>query len=73
METSIVGFHQCFYILAIQKLAFNLLHVHMIGTRHCGNTRRDVFKRHLSYQYILCRRDYAEFVIAIFAHQIESE
>ena len=46
MESSIVDFHQDLYIPAIQKLAFHLPHVHIIGTHHCGNMRREAFKRH---------------------------
>ena len=36
MESPIVDFHQGFYIHAIQKLAFHLTHVRIIGTHHCG-------------------------------------
>ena len=46
METHIAGFHTSFYIPAIQNLAFRLPRVHIIGTNHCGNTRRESFNRH---------------------------
>ena len=59
MESSIVDFHRDFYIPAIQKLAFRLPHVHILGTNHCGNTRREAFKRCSYFQDVLCRRDYA--------------
>ena len=45
----------------------------MIGTNHCGNTHRESFKRCSTKQYVLCCRDYAERVVAIFAQKIQSE
>ena len=35
--------------------------------------QRTALKRHESFQDVQCRRDYAEWVVAIFAHQIQSE
>ena len=35
--------------------------------------RRTAFKRREIFQYVLCRHDYAERVVAIFANQIQSE
>ena len=46
METPIADFHTSFYIPEIQNLAFHLPRVHILGTNHCGNTRRESFKRH---------------------------
>ena len=40
---------------------------------HCGDSRRTAFKRYKSFQDVLCRCDYAERVVASFAHQIQSE
>ena len=40
---------------------------------HCGNRCREAFKRRSALQDVLCRRDYAECVVAIFAHQIQYE
>ena len=48
-------------------------HICIIGMHHCGNTRREAFKSRSYFQYLLCRRDYAEHVVAIFAHQIKSK
>ena len=45
MATSIADFHTSFYIPAIQNLAFHLPHVRILGTNHCGNTRREASKR----------------------------
>ena len=71
-ETAISDFHTSFYIPAIQKLAFRLPHVHILGTNHCGEMRRTAFKRRELFQYVLCRRDYSERVVASFANQIQS-
>ena len=35
--------------------------------------RRTAFKRRELFQDVLCRRDYAEMVVAIFSNQIQSE
>ena len=59
METNISGLHTSFYIPAIQKLAFHLPHVRIIGTNHCGEMRRIAFKRPELFQDVLCCRDYA--------------
>ena len=56
METTISA---SFYITSIQKLAFQLPHLCILGTNHCGEMRRTAFKRHELFQYVLCRRDYA--------------
>ena len=42
-------------------------------TNHCGELRRTAFKRRELFQDVLCRRDYAERVVASFANQIQSE
>ena len=66
-------FHTSFYITAIQKLAFHLPHVRIVGTNHCGEILRTAFKRRELSQDLTCRRDYAERVVAIFAHKIKPE
>ena len=55
------------------KNVFHLPHICIIGMHHCGNTHREALKRHSDFQDVLCRRDYAEHVLAIFVHQIQSE
>ena len=45
----------------------------IIGTNQCGELRRTSFKRRELFQDVLCRRDYAEKVVAIFSNQIQSE
>ena len=71
--TTISHFHTSFYIQAIQKLWFHILHVQILGTNHCGDSRRTAFKRRESFQYMLCRRDYADKVASSCDHQIQSE
>ena len=73
METTISGFYTSFYIPSIQNLAFRLPHVRILGKYHCGSIQHTAFKRCELCQDVLCRRDYAERVVEIFAHQIESE
>ena len=73
MKSSIVDFRRDFNIPEIQKLAFHLPYALIIGTHHCGNIIRKAFKRRSYLQYVLCRRNYAEFVVARFSHQIKSE
>ena len=73
METAISDFHTSFYIPAIQKLAFHLPHVRILGTNHFDEMRRTAFKRYELFQDILCRRDYDERLVAIFDNHIQSE
>ena len=73
METTISDFHTSFYIPVIQKLDFHLLYVRILGTNHCGKMQRTALKQRELLQYVLCRRDYSERVVASFANQIKSE
>ena len=45
METTIFNFHTSFFIPEIQKLEFHIPHVQILGTNHCGDSRRTAFKR----------------------------
>ena len=73
METTISDFRTSFYIPDIQKLAFHLPHVRILGTNHCGEMQRTAFKRRKLFQDVLCCRDYAERSVASFSNQIQSE
>ena len=73
METTISDFHTSFCIPAIQKLPFHLPYVRILGTNHCGELRCTSFKQRKIFQDVLCRRDYTDRVVAIFANQIQSE
>ena len=63
METTLSELYTSFFIPDIQKFAFHLPHVRIIGTRHCGEMRRTAFKRRESFQDFLCRRDYSQRVL----------
>ena len=63
MKTSIADFHTSFYIPPIQKLAFHLPHVHVLGNNHCGNTHREAFNCQSSKQDVFCCCDYSERVV----------
>ena len=73
METTISDFCTSSYIPAIQKLAFHIPHVRILGTNHCGEMRRTAFRRRELFQNVLFRRDYAERAVASFSNQIQSE
>ena len=66
METYIADFHTIFYIPEIKKLVFHLPNVLILGTNHCGNTRREAFKSCSAKKYVLCCCDYSERVVASF-------
>ena len=70
MDTTISNFHSSFYILEVQKLAFNIPHVQILGTNHCGDSRWTAFKLRESFQDVLCCHDYSEILVTSFAHQI---
>ena len=70
METTISESHNRYYIPDIQKLAFHLPHVRILGTNHCGEMRHTAFKHRELFQDVLCRHDYAEKVVTSFANQI---
>ena len=48
-------------------------HVRILGTNHCGEIRRTAFKRRELFQDVICCRDYAERVVAIFDNKTQSE
>ena len=73
MKRKFSDFCTIFYIASIQKLAFHLPHVRILGTNHSGAMRRTSFKQHELFQDVLCCRDCSERVVASFAHQIQSD
>ena len=73
MDTTVSSFHTSFYKPAIQKLAFHIPHVRILGTYHCGELRRKAFKRRELFQDVLFCRDYAERLVASFVNQIKSK
>ena len=73
LNTSIADFHKKYYKPAIEKLAFHLPHVIILGTNHCGKLRKKAFKRRMSSFDAKSRHDYAERLVAEFANHIQSE
>ena len=73
MEKTISKFHTSFYIPEIQKLAFHLPHVSILGRNQRSEMQHTSFKRRELFQDVLCRRDYAVRVVASFANKIQSE
>ena len=71
METKNSDFHTSCCIPAIQNLDFHRPHARILGTNHCGEMRLTSFKRRELFQDVLCRRDYAERLVARFDHQIQ--
>ena len=71
-ETTISGFRNSFYIPAIQKLAFHLPYVRILGTNHCFEMRRTSFKRCELSQDVICRPDYDEKVVSSLVHKMQS-
>ena len=45
----------------------------ILGTDNCGEMRRKYSKCYELFQYFLFHNDYADKVVASFAHQIKSE
>ena len=73
METIISYVHTSLYIPAIQRLAFHLPLVHILGTNHCGNLQHTALKWRKLFQDVICCRDYYERRVARFYHQIQLE
>ena len=71
LETPITQFNEQFYIKVIQKLEFHLPHVRILGTHHCSKERHENFKRQVHLYDVLCCRDYADWVVYSFDHQIQ--
>ena len=71
VETTISYFYTSFYIPAIQKLVFHILHVQILGTNHFGDSCKTTLKLRKSFQDVICRCDYAEKVVTSFSHQIK--
>ena len=49
----------------IQKLEFHVTHVKIMRTNHCDDYLQTAFKRHKSFQYLICLRDYSDKVVSI--------
>ena len=72
-ERIIAEFHKNFYKPVIQKLAFHLPHVRMLGTNNCGKMCREYFKARQDKKDVITRRDYAEQLTEKFPVQIQCQ
>ena len=70
MEKKSSDFCTSFYIPAIQKLAFHLTYVRILGTNHCGEMRCIDFKCRELFLDVLCCRGYDERIVEIFFNQM---
>ena len=73
VETYITELHEKFYIPATKKLAFNLPHVRILGTHHCGKDICEEFNHWEELNDVFFWRDYAEWVVYIFSCQLQSK
>ena len=55
----------------IQKLAFHLPYVSILGTNHCGKEHHETFKGQSKQHDILFRSDYAGRIVYSFSHHIQ--
>ena len=72
LKTPITEFHEKLYIPYIQKLSFNLPHVHILGSHHCGKEQCDALKRRGNLHGFFFHSDYAERLLSSFYHQTQS-
>ena len=73
MEKTISNFYTSFYFPEIQKLAFHIPHVQIMGTSHCGDSHKKPFKLSESFQDVLCRHEYDDNLVSSISNQILSE
>ena len=66
-------FHVKYYQPAIEKLAYHIPHVCILGTNHIGKTRREALEKGQSDYDVKLRRDYAERLTTALIHQIQSQ
>ena len=59
-DENIITFHEKYYKDAIDKLAYHLPHVKILGTNHVGLRRRNALLLRRDKKDIKSRRDYAE-------------
>ena len=71
METTISYFRTSFYILAIQRLAFHLPHLLILGTNKFSALWHTAFKRCELFQDVICLPDYDEGVVTIIGYHVK--
>ena len=73
IETKKYDSHTSLYIPAIQRLAFHLPYMRILGINHCIEMQHTAFKHRELFQDVLCRRDYSDGLVSSFDNQIQSE
>ena len=73
MDTSIADFFTSFYIPEIQKIAFHLPHMLILGTHYYSNTFREAFKCCRVFKNVLCSHDYSNRLVSSFSRPIQFE
>ena len=54
-------------------MKFHIPDVKILSTNHCGDYFRTAFKRRESFQDVLCHHAYADRVVGISPHEIQTE
>eukprot|EP00957_Ditylum_brightwellii_P081621 6209078-Ditylum_brightwellii.AAC.1 len=72
-DESVSSFHQLYYKPAIEKLAYHLPHMQIVGTKHIGSARRDAMLRCNEKKDIKVWCDFADRFVAEFATEIQSK
>ena len=73
LETLISYFHDKYYTPGIQKLAFHLPHMRILGTHHLVKERHEEFKSRRKKFDVFFRSDHGERIVSLFDHQIKYE
>ena len=72
-ENNFWYFYQFLYTINPKFGLSTTTYVGILGINHCGKLQRTDFKCCELFQYVLCRSDYAERVVARFSHKIQSD
>ena len=70
-ETSIQEFHNQYYLPSLEKYAYHLPHVQVLGKHHCSKLRHDAFLDNPSS--LFTKRDYADRLQTAFSMEIQSD
>jgi len=73
LTESVSNFHQNYYKPAIEKLAYHLAHVKILGTNHIGLTRREALSMRHEKKDIKVQHDFVDILVAAFLTEIHSE
>ena len=73
LEETITSFHQNYYMPSIEKLAYHLAHVRILGSNHVGLTRKQALMRRGQKKDIKLVRDFAERLGSCFGKEFQSQ